>query len=465
MKFTFISLIWFSGAVCGKMSHCDLQNYHNDLSEAVLDVVSNFYIKKTFHLFLFQAFNLVESERIENHLLNKILKETHAKVQVQVETTVDFTEMDVQRTYNVIFIDSYEAFLTIFERITLELFNYEGFYLIVIVVDIDQPQEEIQKVFNDLWTKYIVNVNIILRRISDSRILMYSYFPFGEDYCEQPKIVLLSEFNESFNITDYFPDKANNFHGCVLKVAVFTFAPFMIVRKDLQGLDRIEGIDANIIKAIGKSLKFKIGVVLSNDSWGVIYLNKTLTGSMKLTSEGKANLSIGCNRLRYDKAVVMKYGNSYYSTKAVWMIPPGAELTPLEKLLMPFDKRLWIGILVVFCLSASFVILINAKFKKYTQFLFGYKNRDSGLNIMGIILGVSCHRLPQRNFAKFILMMYVLYCLIIKSCYEGKMFDYLQSEFKHPPKNSMKEMLAKGYTFYCHVSAGTQVKSVVPADR
>lgn len=56
--------------------------------------------------------------------------------------------------------------------------------------------------------------------------------------------------------------------------------------------------------------------------------------------------------------------------------------------------------------------------------------------------------LPRRNFARFILALYLLFCLIIRTAYQGKQFEFLQKEIRPANVRSIDEMIQKDFTFY-----------------
>jgi hypothetical protein len=66
----------------------------------------------------------------------------------------------------------------------------------------------------------------------------------------------------------------------------------------------------------------------------------------------------------------------------------------------------------------------------------------------GASLGGSHLVLPTRNFARFILMNYILFCLVLRSAYLGKQFEFMQIEMRKPGIDSIEEMIQENYTLY-----------------
>ena len=56
--------------------------------------------------------------------------------------------------------------------------------------------------------------------------------------------------------------------------------------------------------------------------------------------------------------------------------------------------------------------------------------------------------LPTKNFARTLLMIFILYSLIIRTVYQGSLVRNLQSENRKPSVTNIDEMIEKGYTLY-----------------
>lgn len=97
------------------------------------------------------------------------------------------------------------------------------------------------------------------------------------------------------------------------------------------------------------------------------------------------------------------------------LVPPGQAYTPLEKLFLPFDFTTWMLFLAVF-LVAYFTVFIATNFSDHAiqDFIFGRNVKGRALNIFVIFMGGGMMVLPRRNFARFLIMSFILYCLIMR---------------------------------------------------
>lgn len=130
------------------------------------------------------------------------------------------------------------------------------------------------------------------------------------------------------------------------------------------------------------------------------------------------------------------------------IIPPADEYDGYEKLLMPFDESTWIMILVIFATGFLVIFVLNHSNDEARTFVFGQQVTTPSLNITAIFFGISQITLPGRNFARYIVMVFILYCLIIRTAYQGKMFEFLQKNITKPEIQSIDELIGKKYTLF-----------------
>lgn len=136
--------------------------------------------------------------------------------------------------------------------------------------------------------------------------------------------------------------------------------------------------------------------------------------------ENQANLTIGYISTNVVRNSYMKPSYIYYTSNLVWIVPPGRFLSSFEKLFKPFRKVMWICILVVFVLSFIAIRIVLFQPIPVQNFVLGPQNSSPCLNIINIFVGGSLHKLPGRNFARFLLAFFMIYCLVIRSSYQGR---------------------------------------------
>lgn len=54
--------------------------------------------------------------------------------------------------------------------------------------------------------------------------------------------------------------------------------------------------------------------------------------------------------------------------------------------------------------------------------------------------------LPGRNFSRYLLTLFILFCLVIRTAYQGKQFELLQKDIRPADVESIDEMIERNFT-------------------
>lgn len=68
--------------------------------------------------------------------------------------------------------------------------------------------------------------------------------------------------------------------------------------------------------------------------------------------------------------------------------------------------------------------------------------------MFGGFVGVPQNVLPRRNFARFILMMFLMHLIVIRTLYQGSYLKLMQSNKHHKQVESINEMIDQNFKFY-----------------
>lgn len=162
------------------------------------------------------------------------------------------------------------------------------------------------------------------------------------------------------------------------------------------------------------------------------------------------DLTIGKYAQTFLRNTFMSPSISYYSSPLVVVVPVGAPYTSLEKLMLPFNNEIWIFVAMI--LIAAFLIINLIKWRfggAGQQFVFGFKNSSPFFNTMNVFLGGTLTKLPRQTFARSLLCMFLLYCIVIRNSYTGALFKFIASDNgHHPTMQSVEEMAQQDFHFY-----------------
>lgn len=173
---------------------------------------------------------------------------------------------------------------------------------------------------------------------------------------------------------------------------------------------------------------------------------------MKALLDGKIDATLGFISLQYLRAKFFSETRMYTSLTMALIIPLGAEFGNFEKFTRPFTDEVWMIILVVFASAClvSFVAIIESG--RFSDFLVGEGIKYPIYNVFAVFFGIPQNILPRRNFARYILMCFLIYSLVIRSVYQGAVYQTLKSNDRKPPISTIREFIDRKFTFYIYES-------------
>jgi hypothetical protein len=74
-------------------------------------------------------------------------------------------------------------------------------------------------------------------------------------------------------------------------------------------------------------------------------------------------------------------------------------------------------------------------------------------NALGILFGISQLRLPRESFSRFILLLFIWFCLIFRTCYQSMMFEFMTSDMQKPLPASLDDLIKMNYTIVTQINA------------
>lgn len=56
--------------------------------------------------------------------------------------------------------------------------------------------------------------------------------------------------------------------------------------------------------------------------------------------------------------------------------------------------------------------------------------------------------LPGRNFARYLLMCFMLFCLVVRTAYQGKQYEFMQKIMWKPDIQTIDEMVEQNFKLF-----------------
>lgn len=145
------------------------------------------------------------------------------------------------------------------------------------------------------------------------------------------------------------------------------------------------------------------------------------------------------------------YSTPFDFVETLIAIPNGEDLNSYEKIIRPFDSDTWTWVVVTFVIAFATIFCVNFASNKIRNFIFGRNVSTPGLNVLRIFFGISQLRCPGRNFARFLVMLFIMFCIVIRTAYQAKMFQFLQMNLVKPTFDTVDELIENNFTFFMRV--------------
>lgn len=332
-----------------------------------------------------------------------------------------------------------------------ESFDHIGYYVISLIAK-KVNYESLKSVFGILRKYSIVNVVVLYENIG-AETEAWTYSPFvKEGRCNYIDLDYLGNFSKipsKINMFKFFPKKTNNLKGCPLIVATWQNAPYMILQKNCTGHITMSGIEGNFLNYMASKRNFSLDVrEFENDinPQGLVYANGTATKALKWVQDLKVNVSVGSYALTSLKSKFFASTYTYMTEHNVFIVPVGRPISPFKAAFLPFTFELWLALGICFILAYLLMVIISFMDASVGVFVYGYHVRYPILNMWNVAFGGTLFHLPKRNFARFILMQWIILWFVLRTGYLAQLFKQQRSPSPEEQFTTLSELIGKnGY--------------------
>jgi hypothetical protein len=298
----------------------------------------------------------------------------------------------------------------------LKAFDLNGNFLIVCYTPLGLL--ELRKVFAFIWKKLIISkIFILVKTIERQKYEIFTFTIFLENQCEQSAPISIGTFDEESLTFKNFSMISNrrSLNKCKIPVILAPHPPAVF-------LDLRSGYEYDLLVQLSKDMNFTIEPTRSI----IIY----------------PYLFVGGYSPRFSTLLNLSFPSTIYeSFDYVFIIPEGDLYKPFEILFLPFDFMTWILIIVTFLIGVITILIIKMMSKNVQDFVFGSNVKTPITNLWIGIYGLSQTKTPTRNFARYLLCCYLMYCLIIRTCYQSELNLFMQSDGRKPEMKTIDELI------------------------
>lgn len=297
------------------------------------------------------------------------------------------------------------------------------------VSDIKRHMQELQLFLKSNELYFVIDETEYLRLLTFDR--------FSPALCWKFKLIEINRFSKKLNrwLTKEFSiDRVDSLNGCNFVIDFASDSRGEAVKNALQLKGKVESQFHFLTRKIFQALSSQ--------------LNFTLIPKKK-DQFGKLNLAIiGFERNMEDGSNFRRLSRPFLYQDVFVGVPVGEKFNGFEKLVLPFDTATWFLTNLTFLLSFLTIFILKFTRESVRNFIIGAHVLTPSLNILIIFFGLSQIRMPGRNFARFITMLFIMYSLVIRVAWQGKMFEYLQKDLRKPEMQSIEQLRENNFVFY-----------------
>ncbi|KAL7012945.1 hypothetical protein ACKWTF_015117 [Chironomus riparius] len=319
--------------------------------------------------------------------------------------------------------------------IYIDVFDFDGFWR---QIELFMPTNVI---YNTAGIKYL---HYLLINEQDA-VKLSTIEWYTKAVCNQPRLKVLNLFNKTTQnwiekLKNY--EKFQNFYGCNLTL----------------GIDELDESDGRCWQAIiSRGRKVKDWKVLGLGP-KIFKMNSKLHNYIPnhypLGSEAEdVDVYLPVFRYDFESRQHFHVTSTFSHVRDIIITSIGEPYSSYEKLLLPFDDTTWKLLISTFLMAFIAIIVINRMPSFIQERVYGEQIQSPALNVISTFFGIAQAKLPTKHIPRFILIFFVFFCLIFRTCYQSKMFEFMTSEIRWPPPTSIKDLKDKNFIMYTNHSA------------
>lgn len=159
-------------------------------------------------------------------------------------------------------------------------------------------------------------------------------------------------------------------------------------------------------------------------------------------------MSMGANFYTAPRALAYGASFPYFYSSMVFAIPAGEKYSFMSTIFFPFEYIIWS--LIGFIFLATLIVVGGLKLTTFQQraFVIGQNNDLPFFNMLNICFGGAISRLPTRNFARSLLLIWLVMSLVLQVAYQSKLFHFLRTEQRRTPLFTLDAVYQSNYDLY-----------------
>lgn len=425
------------------------QERKKNLTKVFLDVIEEFYVKNSvlFDIFVYRShdlsiFNEIGMENLPN-FSNKLIIINERKIL----KNYSFSSSALIITQNVKTFNYLNHFVRLSNKFPKSL---------TFLVFLNDATDLFEKIINSK------NLSAVNGRLADFEFIFYenknvveliTMEHFAANECNKPSAVLINSFDK---ITQKWQKKLKaykkhaNFHNCRLFSGVVSEIPSNFYLNKYS--NKPKGLMVDLFVSMGQYANFKPCMKkVSTDLQITSYQN--IPSDLERIEERKQIHVL--HEIKTHLAADTHVSMTFLESSFIFLITPGEPYTVSEKLFLPFDEDTWIWLTSTFAVTFFVIVVLNKLPQKYQDLVYGEGITTPTLNIVFIFFGLGQMKVPEKWYPRFLLMSFIVFCLIFRTCYQSKLFEFMTTDMRKLSPETIDDLYYQNFTIvtigYSHI--------------
>lgn len=311
---------------------------------------------------------------------------------------------------------------------------------------------------------HVINVNVLTFENSESGTSVFTFFPYSENHCGVVRPVLWDYYTDGrfMNDSEVFVKKLDNFYGCPLTLGTYNIPPYVILRQYPNETipPILQGFEGILFRVLSQKLNFRTVIIIAEgqylnslDNFEMVYFlylfircDFSLSFLQLKNNEVNVTMQAIINTMSLSEHFTATFPHHYISVVITMLVH--IPFTSIEKLLLPFEPAIWLALICTLTLAFILITIVEIRGHDKRSFVFGRANHSPFLNTINILLGGAIMRPPTRVFARTLLAFWLFGTLVLRSSYQGALFDFLHSQKSAKTLDTLEKLVDNNYPIY-----------------
>lgn len=341
---------------------------------------------------IIQEYYVKHQERFDILVAGKGFKSLVTSITKKVNAPYKLIQVDVKKMKKiklshsaVVLVDTLTTLDTLFNETNLKVLTRDAHFLVYIRSEEYQNRRKFELIYRP-ETSYQF---CFLFEMPNKSLALLTWQMFFHPLCNlcrrTVEVNRMSVKKKVWNRSVFFPNRFDDFHGCVFPVTAYlNMPPLMHFKRSSRSLTHYDdghGVLIRMHETIAKHLNFRfVYKVVKHDA--ETYDNVLLSNKIMKRFENGFSISPLALHFLYDDSESIILTHPIGTRVDLFVIPLGELYTPFEKMFLPFDFDVWVWMIVTFSTGIVTILVVKLLPEHVRHFVFGKNVKSPLMNMM-----------------------------------------------------------------------------------